>query len=100
MHTTPSPPVAAIEFVRKREGNLYVDHRLGAHADLLLPERLRIIVRVEPPFVEDRDAILLKEDLSAAPGAKNFARERERLEGIARKRYFETSVIVGRRPSA
>ncbi|HYC93858.1 MAG TPA: hypothetical protein VEO54_31945 [Thermoanaerobaculia bacterium] len=100
VHTTPSPPVAAIEAVRNARGNLYVDHRLGAHADLLLPERLRIIVRVAPPFIEDRDAILLKEELSAAPGARNFTRERERLEGIARKRYFETSVIVGRRPTA
>ena len=100
VHTTPSPPVQAIEAVRGAKGNLYVDHRLGAHADLLLPGRLRIIVRVAPPFVEDRDAILLKEDLSGAPGARNFSRERERLEGIARKRYFETSVIVGRRPSA
>jgi hypothetical protein len=100
VHTTQSPPVAAIEAVRGMRGNLYVDHRLGAHADLLLPERLRIIVRVALPILEDRDAILLKEDLSAAPGARNFTRERERLEGIARKRYFETSVIAGRRPTA
>lgn len=100
VHTTVSPPVAAIEAVRHARGNLYVDHRLGAHAELLLPGRLRIIVRVAPPVIEDRDAILLKEDLSAAPGARNFTRERERLEGIARKRYFETSVVFGRRPSA
>jgi hypothetical protein len=99
VHTTPSPPVAAIDVIRHTPGTLYVDDRLGPHADLLLPGREQQIVRVAPPFVEDPSAVLLKEDASAAPRAKNFARPRERLEGIARKRYFETSVIVGRRPT-
>lgn len=99
VHTTPSPPVAAIEAVRHTPGTLYVDDRLGPHADLLLPGRERHSVRVAPPFVEDPSAVLLKEDASAAPRARNFARPRERLEGIARKRYFETSVVFGRRPT-
>jgi hypothetical protein len=99
VHTTPSPPVAAIEALRNARGTLYVDGRLGPHADLLLPGRERHSVRVAPPFVEDPEAVLLKEDASAAPRARNFARPRERLEGIARKRYFETSIVFGRRPT-
>jgi hypothetical protein len=55
-------------------------------------------VRIAPPFVEDPEAVLLKEGASAAPRARSFARPRERLEGIARKRYFETSIVFGRRP--
>jgi hypothetical protein len=96
VHTTPSPPVAAIEALPA--GTIYVDERLAPHAELLLPERERRLVKVVPPFVEDPDAVLLREGESNAAGAKNFTRERERLEGIARKRYFETSIVFGRRP--
>ena len=99
VHTTVSPPVAAIDAARKAAGTLYVDERLAPHAELLLPDRERTLVRVAPPFVDDPNAILLREGASTAPGAKNFARARERLEGIARKRYFEASVVFGRRPT-
>ena len=98
VHTTPSPPVAAVEAVRHARGTLYVDERLAPHAELLLPGRERHMVEVAPPFIDDPSAVLLREGASAAPGAKNFTRERARLEGIARKRYFETSIIFGRRP--
>jgi hypothetical protein len=97
VHTTVSPPVAAIEAVRRAKGTLYVDDRLAAHADLLLPPHQ--IVHIAPPFIEDASAILLREGASNAPGAKNFTRDRDRLEGIARKRYFETSIVFGRRPA-
>jgi hypothetical protein len=97
VHTTVSPPVSAIEALPP-EGTLYVDERLAPYAELLLPGRERRLVKVAPPFVEDPAAILLREGASAAPEARNFARRRERLEGIARKRYFEASVIRGRRP--
>ena len=97
VHTTVSPPVAALQSVPG--GTLYVDERLAPYAELLLPERERILVKVAPPFVEDPRAVLVREGASAAPGARNFTRERERLEGIARKRYFEASVVLGRRPT-
>lgn len=99
VHTTVSPPVAGIESIRAMGTRvIYVDERLAAHAALLLPDHERHIVRVTPPLVEDANAGLLREGMSVIPGARSFTRERERLEGISRKRYFEVSVVPGRRP--
>ncbi|HVE70604.1 MAG TPA: hypothetical protein VNI54_04480, partial [Thermoanaerobaculia bacterium] len=98
VHTTVSPPVAAIGALPP--GPLYVDERLAPFAELLLADRDRRMVGVVPPFVEDPGAVLLREGASTAPGSRNFTRERDPLEGIARKRYFEVSVVVGRRPTA
>jgi hypothetical protein len=98
VHTTPSPPVAAIESLRDFKGTIYVDERLGAHAVLLMSNRVHRTVRVAPPFVEEPGAALLREGASAAPNARNFMRDRDRLSAIARPRYFEVSVIFGRRP--
>ena len=101
VHESPSPPVAAIEAVRALHPSIvYVDDRLAAHADLLLPDVPREIVRVAPPFVDAPGAVLLREGASNAANAKTFARERERLIGIARPRYFEVSVVMGRKPKA
>ena len=99
VHTTASPPVAAIETLRNFPGTIYVDERLGAHAELLIPDRTRRTVRVAPPFVDDPMGALLREGASAAPGARNFTRDHDRLASIARPRYFEVSVIFGRRPT-
>jgi hypothetical protein len=96
VHTTPSPPVAAIESLRTFPGTIYVDERLGAHAELLIPDRTRRTVRTLAPLVEDPNAALLRED--ATPAGENFTRGRDRLASIARPRYFEVSVIPGRRP--
>ena len=98
VHTTASPPVAAIETLRAFRGPIYVDERLGPHAELLLADRERRMVRVAPPFVEEPGSALLREGASTAPGARNFMRARERVASIARARYFEVSVIFGRRP--
>lgn len=103
-HTTDSPPVAAIESIRATYGpetTIYVDERLAAHAAVLLPDSYASrVVRVTPPLVEDAHAVLLREGISTMPGARNFTRSRDRLDGIARKRYFEVSVIPMRRPSS
>jgi len=99
VHTTQSPPVAAIEFVRG--GTIIdVDETLAPHAALLIPDNPVRIVRVKPPFVADPNAVLVREGASLAPGSRNFIREGGRLEGIARKRYFAASVVMGRRPLA
>jgi hypothetical protein len=97
VHTTISPAVAAFESLRPETRVLYVDETLAAHASLLLPDRTFQIVRVKPPLIDDPNAVLVREGASTAAGSHNFARERGRLEGIARKRYFEISVIPGRR---
>ncbi|HKR63622.1 MAG TPA: hypothetical protein VJZ00_07815 [Thermoanaerobaculia bacterium] len=92
VHTTLSPPVAAIEAL-PREGVVYVDERLAAHAELLIPNRERRVVKVTPGLVLEPNTLLLREGASIAPGARSFKRERARLEEIARARYFETSVV-------
>jgi hypothetical protein len=98
VHTTQSPPVAAIEFIRATQHAkvIEVDESLAAHAMLLLPGHAVRIVRVKPPLVADPNAVLMREGASLAAGSRNFTRARERLEGIARKRYFEISVLPGR----
>lgn len=96
LHQTPSPPVAAMTTLPA--GTVYVDERLAPHAALLLSSQAHQLVRVVPPFVVDPHALLIREGESTAPGSRNFTRERGRLEGIARKRYFEVSVVTGRRP--
>ena len=99
VHTTPSPPVAAIESLRTFNRTIYVDERLAAHAELLIPDRARRVVRVAPPFVEEPGAVLLREGASTASGSRNYARQRDRLAAIARQRYFEVSIVTGRRPT-
>ncbi len=98
VHTTVSPPVAAIQSL-PREGMLYVDEALAPYAELLIPDRARELVKIAPPFVDDPNAVLLREGESTAPHARNFTRERDPLEGIARKRYFAVSIVFGRRPA-
>lgn len=101
VHTTVSPPIAAIDFIRAaydpRAKIIDVDAPLAPHAALLMPEYAVRVVRVVPPLIVDPSAVLVREGASLAPGSRTFARERERLEGIARKRYFEVSVVPGRR---
>ncbi len=81
VHCTASPPVAALESVRGKR--VYVDPRLGAHASVLLRD-----VRDVNLFPKQHDGVVLRE----GPGAVNFTRDRARLAGIARERYFEVSV--------
>ncbi|HEX8619353.1 MAG TPA: hypothetical protein VF911_17355 [Thermoanaerobaculia bacterium] len=95
VHTTPSPTFAAMQSIDAPLDAplIYVDERLAAHAELLLPHVQRQLVRVTPQLELPRGSILIKEGASLAPGATNFTRTRDRLEGIARPRYFEVSVI-------
>jgi hypothetical protein len=91
VHTTPSPTFAALTSIHAPV--VYVDDRLAAHADLLLPDAERHVVHLTPKLAIPAGAVLVKEGASNAPGAKNFLRTRDRLDGIARARYFEVSVI-------
>jgi len=89
VHTTVSPPVAAIESLRWRTVSpaIYVDGRLGAHAALLLGREFRDALAV-PRRNKQEPAVLLREGASEI----NFTRDRTRLAGIARDRYFEVSI--------
>jgi hypothetical protein len=92
VHTTASPTFAAMTSITAPV--VYVDERLAAHAELLLPHARRHLVRVTPQLTLPAGAVLVKEGASNAPGARNFIRSRKRLDGIARARYFEVSVIA------
>jgi hypothetical protein len=94
VHTTPSPPVAAFQWSGGLQpAEIYVDERLAPHAAVLLPHPNYQLVRVHPGMSTPPGAILIREGASIAPAAKNFTRERQRVAGIARARYFEASVI-------
>ncbi|HYR29777.1 MAG TPA: hypothetical protein VEU30_15010 [Thermoanaerobaculia bacterium] len=73
VHTTDSPPVAALKSVQGRP--IEFDASLGAHVAALHRQG-------------DGPPAKLKE----GTGPKTFARPRERLSGIARPRYFEVAV--------
>ncbi|HYI07998.1 MAG TPA: hypothetical protein VEK57_02900 [Thermoanaerobaculia bacterium] len=96
VRTTASPPFAAIAEIRKLMPAItpvYVDPRMAPFADLWLPEyERRVAASLRPP----PEGVLLREGASRAPGAKSFERDRDRLAGIARPRYFEASLIPAR----
>ncbi len=89
VHATDSPPVAAIQSLDPR-AIVYVDRSLGPHAEALIPRQ----PRAESPEQAD---VILREGGSMSPEAKTFSRERDRLEWVARPRYFEVSVKPGGR---
>lgn len=98
VRTTVSPPVAALGSVRALPSTtvVYVDERLAAHAEWLIPEYERHVVTPRPGWVVPRGALLVREGASIAPGARVYERDSDRVAGIARKRYFAVSVIPGR----
>jgi len=95
VHDTVAPPVAAIDFIRTlpKSTIVYVDESLLPHAELLLRDYDRRPLREAS---RGPAGVLLRERQSVAPGARNFVRTRERLDGIARARYFEVSVTPKR----
>ena len=94
VHRTASPPVAASEWIHAKlppsTSIVYVDERLGPHADLLLHGYTRLPADPFPiaTMHERARAVLWSE----GPGAIVFRRDEARLGMIARNRYFETSV--------
>ncbi len=98
VHTTLSPPVAAIDAIEALDPRVvvYVDERLAAHAELLITHHERRAAKNAPPIVAGRDAVLLREGASTAPGARTFARDPYRLAQVTRARYFETSIVPAR----
>jgi hypothetical protein len=104
VHTTPSPPAAAIATLPGLAGPttpIYLDTRLLAQADYLFGHGTLMFnidprvhrVTIAPALRVPKGALLIREGASIAPGARNFTRERGHLEGIVRVRYFEVAVI-------
>ena len=76
VHTTDSPPVAAMKSIPP-DAVVAFDDSLGPHAEVLLRSQKR----------GDGGIRVIE-----GTGPKTFARPRERLEGIARPRYFEVAI--------
>ena len=98
VHTTLSPPVAAIQAVEGLDPRVvvYVDARLAAQAELLVTRHERRAAKNAPPIVAGRPAVFLREGASTAPEAKTFVRDPYRLAQVARARYFEASIVPAR----
>jgi hypothetical protein len=97
LHRTDSPPVAAATWIRATldapMGVVYVDERLGPHAALLLDGyKQRTTADVVPIVPHERATIVLLREGKSENGF-TFSRERARLDGIARRRYFDVSVV-------
>jgi hypothetical protein len=101
VHRTDSPPVAAAEYIRAtidpKLALVYADERLGPHAALLLDGYTRRTSKGEIPIVphERATVVLLRE--GTAQNGTTFSRVRERLDRIARDRYFDVSVVPAQR---
>jgi hypothetical protein len=93
VRTQASPPVAALDSAWRNNVTVYLDRRLGAFAAALHPDQ---------PFVEAGEGVIpaaWTEGEAAAviegsvPGARVFSRVHHALWDVARRRYFEVSVM-------
>ncbi|HJT17568.1 MAG TPA: hypothetical protein VJ853_09280 [Thermoanaerobaculia bacterium] len=100
VHRQPSPPVAAMRWVRAHVPDnalhLYLDAPLGYHADYLLadyPRRLFANYDEIPPAAYVPGNYCLINRLTLQPHVLYFSFPRKRLPQIARDTYFETSIV-------
>jgi hypothetical protein len=98
VRTTDSPPVQAIDWIRRTipPGTpLYVHGSMGPHANLLLRDYQPAYFDGDAPLVPPgrQRAWILTEGATEARGAKVFRYPRRRLRHIVRQRYFEVSVL-------
>jgi len=91
VHTTISPPVAAAQWLRANaRGDVYVDPRMAAFGDALLPSMTR---RSSLWSARPGDYLL-----TDRPGAITFRRSHGHLWKLARQRYFDASVSPAQSP--
>jgi len=84
VHTTVSPPVAAANWIlASRQRVIYVDPRMSAFADALLPD----VARRSGTWSANGEYLL-----SDRKGEVTFRRRHGHLWDLARQRYFEASV--------
>ncbi len=92
VRTQPSPPVAAVDWVREQpQATIYAPGGLAPFTRYFLRDRNVVIVdgRIAPAGARGYFVI---DAPSNAPCAVNFRRDWTRLHHIARARYFEASV--------
>jgi hypothetical protein len=91
VHTTISPPVAAAQWLRANaHRDVYVDPRMRAFGDALLPEMTR---RTSLWSAQPGDYVL-----TDRPGTITFRRAHGHLWKLARQRYFDASVSPAQSP--
>ncbi|HUP50421.1 MAG TPA: hypothetical protein VNA04_16725 [Thermoanaerobaculia bacterium] len=94
-----SPPLQAVRVVRQELGGrgtaVYVQKRLRPYAEYYLAGLPLVHVEEELPRGSQAPAsgVYLREGSSGSAGARNLAWPRDRLWGIARRRYFEVSIV-------
>lgn len=94
VRTTTAPPVAAMQWIAAAgspgQTLVYADRPLIAFADYYLPQYTTLEARpaLPPSWTSHRAAIHVGE----GGGQTTFARQREPLWNVARRRYFETGV--------
>ena len=93
-----SPPVRAMRYLADDLPGataIYVQKRMRPFAEYYLADANVIHVDDLPPAARDasRPAVYLREGASSAIGARNFTWPRDALWNIARRRYFEVSVV-------
>lgn len=98
VHGTESPPMQAIGWIRRSlppESRLYVHGSMAPYTDLLLEDYRVENFAGETPQVwpDDRNAWLIREGRVAAAQARRFSFPRIPLWNIARRRYFDVSVV-------
>lgn len=92
-----SPPVQAVEWIRAnvdRRSVLHVHRRMRPYAEYFLPQ-YKLEWTTDPAIaaLNTTPAYYLKEGNSAVPGTQTFSWPRGNLWNVARRRYFEVSVV-------
>jgi len=93
VRTTIAPPIAAMHAVPPG-ATLYVHKELMPFADYMLPNARKIEIDapgIPTPYTEQRDAVFITEGV--LNGGTTFSRPRNALWNIARRRYFDVTVL-------
>jgi hypothetical protein len=92
VRSQPSPPVAALNVACRNNVTIYLDRRLGAFASALHPGQPFIEAGESTPAAwTNGDATGVME--GSVQGARLFSRVHQPLWDVARRRYFEVSVV-------
>ena len=98
VRSSDSPPYAAVMWLRDhvaKGGRVWVHGSLGPYGEYFLYDRnVQFTVKNEDVVRQGRaDEYYATEGLMLAEGAQTFVRPRRRIWDVARRRYFETSIV-------
>ena len=92
--TSDSPPIAALQWIRKNVPNdrVFVHGGIGPQAEVYIPNRPNTVYFDEPEQVSLMAGEAWIVDLKEVRGARNFVWPRNALWKIVRRRNFESSI--------